>query len=111
MPDKPTQPDDEISKLRARVAELEAEIRKKGDKTPRHDGTSRVADSFSNASRSKIDTVTRMVRGLTIASFESARLMADSVSAFAEGVVSRSSATDSKSVRDLATRLPSDIVS
>jgi hypothetical protein len=115
MAEKATQ-DDEIAKLRARIGDLEAALNKatakseQGVKSGQRPERDRVADSLSNASRQKVDAVNRLVRGLTVASFEGMRLVADSFSAFAGGVVSRSSATDSKSVRDLATRLPSDIL-
>lgn len=98
--------DDEISKLRARVEELEGQLKSKGK-----DSSSKSAsESWSDASRSKRDSANRVVRGLTMASIESVRLFADTVSSFADGVVSRNDAREHKTTRDLVTNLPGDIV-
>ena len=69
---------DELSRAKARIAELEEELNKKHkgsrrDDT-RRDETHRVADSFSDASRNKIDTASRMIRGLSMASIEGGRV-------------------------------------
>ncbi len=109
MAEKTTQSqEDEVSRLRARVSELETELQKGGG---RRQEQGRVGDSLSDASRQKIDIVSRMFRGLTIASIEGMRLFAESATAFADGVVSRNKATESTSPRDLVTRLPADVAS
>jgi hypothetical protein len=105
MPDKATQ-DDEISRLKARISELEAELHKsKG--APKE--SSRASESMNDVSRNKIDGLSRMARGLTLASFEGLSIFADSLSALADGVTSRNKASGSTSTRELSRRLPSDI--
>jgi hypothetical protein len=109
-------PIDEITRLRARVRELEAQLNKAADtKSDDEDSpqtsTRRVADSMSNVSRSKRDATNRMVRGATLASAELVRAFADTVSSFADTLISRndSGKDGSRTTRDLVTRLPEDI--
>lgn len=113
MAEKPREgQDDELSRLRARVSELEAELQKKTTETrrsAREESRREAADAFSDVSRQKIDTVNRIVRGFTLASVEGVRLFADSVATFADTVSSRNTAKENASVRDLSTRLPGDI--
>jgi hypothetical protein len=104
-------PEEEIHRLKARVAELEADATRKDAKTDRGEEARRVTDSFSDAARQKADAANRAFRGIALASFEGMRLFADSISAFAGGVVNRSNTSEKKSVRDLATQLPGDVVS
>ena len=110
MPEKPLS-EEEAAQLRARVRELEAQLAKKDDKDGK-EGTSdrRASDSWADATRSKRDGASRMARAMTLASIEGLRLFADSLSAFADGVVSRNDAREHKSARDLATRLPGDVM-
>jgi len=113
MAEKPREgQDDELSRLRARVSELEAELQKRTTETrksAREESRREAADAFSDASRQKIDTVNRIVRGFTLASFEGVRLFADSLATFADTVSSRNTAKEHASVRDLTTRLPGDV--
>jgi len=99
--------EEENAKLRTRIEELEAQLKS------RHRGTSATksaSDSASDASRSKRDAANRMVRGLTMASIERVRLVADTVASFADGVASRNDVRDRKTTRDLVSNLPADIV-
>jgi hypothetical protein len=98
--------EEENAKLRARIDELEGQLKAKGKGTS---PAKSVSDSWSEASRSKTDSLNRMVRGVTIASIESVRLVADTVSSFADGVASRNDARGHKTTRDLVTNLPADI--
>jgi hypothetical protein len=98
--------EEENAKLRARIEELEGQLKAKGKGTS---PAKSVSDSWSEASRSKTDSLNRMVRGVTIASIESVRLVADTVSSFADGVASRNDARGHKTTRDLVTNLPADI--
>ena len=109
-------PIDEITRLRARVRDLEAQLNKSvdsksGDEDSTTTRTRRVADSMSDISRSKRDASNRMVRGVTLASAEFVRAFADSVSSFADTLISRNegSKDGSRTARDLVTRLPEDI--
>ena len=104
--------DEEILQLKARIAELEAAAaHPPKSKTARREEANRVADSFSSATRQKGDMVNRAIRGISLASFEGIQLFADSISALAGGVVNRNTQNESKSVRDLSTQLPGDVVS
>ena len=98
--------EEENDKLRARIEELEGQLKSKQKGTS---PTKRASDSWSDASRSKRDSMHRMVRGMTMASIESVRLVADTVSSFADGVANRNEARDHKTTRDLVTNLPADI--
>ena len=101
----------ENAKLRARIEELEGQLKAKEKSSSKDDSpTKRASDSWSDASRTKRDSAHRMVRGLTLASIESFRLFADTVSSFADGVVSRNNAREHKTTRDLITNLPADII-
>jgi len=128
-------PIDEISRLRARVQELEAQLRQEqmqgtqtvGSRTDRVSTSDsqprttdddsnrisrrRVADSLSDAKKSKRDVVDRMVRGGTLASVEFIRAFAETVSSFADTVISRNESRrgDDRTARDMKTRLPEDI--
>jgi cell division septum initiation protein DivIVA len=99
--------DEEVAKLRARIDELEAQLKS------RHKSSSSTArnasDSISDATRTKRDSANRMVRGMTMASIEGVRLFADTISSFADGVASRNDARDHKTASDLVSNLPSDI--
>lgn len=101
--------EEENDRLRARIDELERQLKSKHKETSTSTTARRVSDSWSDASRSKRDSVNRMVRGMTMASIESVRLVADTVSSFADSVASRNEARDHKTTRDLVTNLPADI--
>jgi len=108
----PVSSEEEITRLKARVAELEAELHshKKAKPADRRESARTAANAFSDASRNKVDVAQRMIRGMTLASLESVNLLAETVSAFATGVMDRSG-RESESLRDMTTRLPGDIVS
>jgi cell division septum initiation protein DivIVA len=101
--------EEENAKLRARIDELEAQLKSKRKSTT--STTKTASDAWSDATRSKRDSANRMVRGLTMASIESVRLVADAVSSFADGVASRNDSRDKdhKTTRDLVSNLPADI--
>jgi hypothetical protein len=102
---------DELSRAKARIAELEDELHKKNKSSRRDDThTHRAADSLSDASRNKIDAASRMIRGLSMASIEGVSMLAETLTAFADGVSNRNAATGSTSARRLASRLPADVV-
>ncbi|HTP35525.1 MAG TPA: hypothetical protein VMJ75_25280 [Candidatus Acidoferrales bacterium] len=106
--------DEEIAKLRAHIEDLEGQLkaaRKRDTSASKSasDTAKSVSDSWSDATRSKRDSVNRMVRGMTMASLEGVRLFADTVSSFADGVASRNEAREHKTTRDLVTNLPADI--
>jgi len=103
--------EEENAKLRARVEELEGQLKakNKGTSTTAATAAKSASDSWSDASRTKRDSANRMVRGLTMASIESVRLVADTVSSFADGVSSRNASREGKTTRDLVTNLPADI--
>ncbi|OAN67116.1 hypothetical protein [Sphingomonas sp. TDK1] len=107
--------EDEITKLRAQVRHLEAELertRKQEDGDEEDDRGRRFFDSISDTRHTKADTATRMVRGMTLAGVEAVRVFADSVSSFGDDVLRRSEARGGRhrTVRQLVNRLPDDIV-
>lgn len=103
-------PEEEVTKLRARVKELETRLANEERSKEQPTGRARtVADSWSDASQAKRDAASRIVRGVTLASVEGMRLFADSVSSFADNVISRSDASNRKSAKSLAMGLPGDI--
>ncbi|HEY0301026.1 MAG TPA: hypothetical protein VGC36_06835 [Rhizomicrobium sp.] len=114
MAEKADTAEEEVTKLRARVKRLEAERDKlKSDVDEDDDDRTgrRVADSFNDARRSKVDAATRVVRGVTLASVEFVRLFADSVSSFGDDVLRRNEgrARRGRTVRSLVRRLPEDL--
>lgn len=107
--------DDEVTKLKARIGELEAQLTKhRGDgssKSRNDDSTTRrAADSWSDATRTARDSSQRLVRGMALAGLEGMRIFGDSISAFADGVFSRNEPKNNDSVRDLTSRLPGDVM-
>jgi hypothetical protein len=112
MAEKVSQPsDDEITRLKARVAELEAEVQKKNSKADGRESARSVTSNLSDTTFRKADVTMRMFRGMTFAALESFSLFADSLSSVAAGVISRGSSSDEKSLRDLASRVPGDVAS
>src|ERR1700757_234288 len=105
--------EDEVSRLKARIEELEAELKeKRGSRSEKKRDRSRAADTWADAQSNKSEVVTRLARGLTLGSLEGVRLFADVVASFADGVAGRNSKRDdgSASPQRLASRLPTDII-
>jgi hypothetical protein len=100
--------DDEVTKLRARVKKLEAE-RDKADKEDNDGVGRRYTDSLRDARHSKVDTATRVARGVTLASVEFFRLFTDTLTGFGDDVIRRNESR-SGTVRNITRRLPEDIV-
>jgi hypothetical protein len=94
-----------------RIKELEAEVaslRASQHTSTRH--SNRVADSLSDTSRNKLDLGGRAVRGVTLASLEGVRLIADTVSTFADGVISRNHPRGDETLSESVTRIPGDMI-
>jgi cell division septum initiation protein DivIVA len=105
--------EDEVSRLKARIEELEAELKeKRGSRSERKRDRSRAADTWADVQTNKGEVVTRLARGLTLGSLEGVRLFADVVSSFADGVGGRNSRRDDGSTtpQRLASRLPTDMI-
>jgi len=105
--------EDEVSRLKARIEGLEAELQeKRGSRSERKRDRSRAADTWSDVQSNKGEVVTRLARGLTLGSLEGIRLFADVVSSFADGVGGRNSKRDDGSTtpQRLASRLPTDFI-
>jgi len=100
-----TPQEEEADKLRARIRELEAELKSK-DKIASGSG---ACDSWSDAERSTRESANRTARGLALASIESVRSLGDAVSSFADGVISPNDARENQSARDLVAHLPGDV--
>jgi hypothetical protein len=121
---------DETAALRAKIKQLEAALdreREASKSSSRHDSAGRrghrretrydaaessrrVADSATSVSRRARDGASRMVRGTTLAAFEGVRAFSDSITSFADAVISRNEGSD-RNVRDLIADLPGDIAS
>lgn len=103
---------DDIAKLNDRIKELEDELRKQRASDKDDGSASRFADHLSDARDSEFDMITRVVRGLTLATAEATKLTASTLSNFADDVISRNSKRDDgdRTVRNLAWRLPEDIL-
>jgi hypothetical protein len=122
--------DESMAALRARIKHLEAALDRERDaarsaskghssdrtsraRESRHDAddtSRRVTDSATAVTRRARDGASRMVRGSTLAAFEGLRAFSDSITSFADGVISRNEGSD-RNVRDLITDLPGDIAS
>jgi len=102
-----------VTKLRARVKKLEAELDAKDKKDHDEDlpDRRRIRDSLNDGRDSKLDAADRVLRGMTLASVEFVRLFADSVSSFGSDVIRRNESRvgGGRSVRSLVRRLPEDI--
>lgn len=105
-------PNDELAKLRARVKELEAALdAKTDDKTEEKTSSRRIGDAFADIRDAELDAANRVFRGMTMASAEFIRAVADTVSSVAGNVSKRNDSRKGKghSVWNLVTRLPEDI--
>jgi len=123
-----TAPEETVASLRARVKHLEAALDRErevnrstrthdsGNRTTRSrdfhsdigEGSRRVADSATSVNRRARDGASRLVRGSKLAAFEGLRAFSDSITSFADSVISRNEGSD-RNVRDLLTDLPGDI--
>ena len=97
---------DEITQLRDRVAELEAELKGKG-KTKTSD-EKELADLLRNTSSRAVDNSTKLIRGITLAYLEQLRLAANVVNTLASDVVQMPGAKEKMSGEDLI-KLPKNI--
>jgi Rho termination factor, N-terminal domain len=104
----PTTGNDEVTRLEARVRELEVELRRerrrRGD-----EGMGEVADGYRDVSARKIDESARLLRGLVRGTLEAFRVGADSASCFMEDVLERNVPDRDESATDVARRLPGDV--
>jgi|SRR5580698_1842352 hypothetical protein len=121
---------DETAALRAKIKQLEAALdreREAARSSSKHasagrtghtsetrydvgESSRRVTDSATSVGRRARDGASRMVRGSTLAAFEGVRAFSDSITSFADAVISRNEGSD-RNVRDLITDLPGDIAS
>ena len=104
--------EDEISRLKARIQDLESELhtsKSSSNHESRREECRRTFDSIRDASHSNMDQVTRTVRGISMASVEGLRSFGDSLSAFGDRVITRNTASEDTSTRELGRRLPGDI--
>ena len=99
--------EDEITRLRDRVEELEAELKSKG-KTKTTDEKP-LADLLKNTSNRAMDNTTKLVRGITLAYLEQLRLAANVANAFADDVSQMPTSKGKVSGEDFIKDLPRDI--
>jgi hypothetical protein len=105
------------SQLRARVDELEANLRSPKTRpgtTPREStdpASEKSTDRIRDSSYQAADTTIRAVRGVTLASLVLLRSAAHVVTSFVDDVFEFNRPADQDSARDMARRLPGDVYS
>lgn len=109
MAEQKEQAHDEVSRLRARIAELEAELAAK-KKAKQHGEDQELSDIVRELPGRYVDEVMRFFRGTSLAYLEGYRQMAVVATSFADEVLKKQR-TEGGSVTDLARDLPRDVYS
>lgn len=100
-------PEDEVTRLRSRIRELESELAssERKSKGAESKGRSReISDKFG-------DEAARLIRGIALAGVEQVRTTASVLSSFADTVSQRNRSKEEQSPSDLAKDLPNDLYS
>ena len=107
MATKSESPEEEVTRLRARVRELESEL-ESGERRPKgadSKGRSReITDKFG-------DEAARLIRGIALAGVEQVRTTASVLNSFADTVSQRNRRKEDESHSDLVKDLPKDLYS
>ena len=105
MVTKSESPEDEVTRLRARIRELESELGERKPKGAEPRGRSReIADKFG-------DEAARLIRSIALAGVEQVRTTASVLNSFADTVSQRNRSKEEQSPSDLAKDLPNDLYS
>ena len=102
-----TKQEDEVTRLRNRVTELESDLEAERKKPKKHSKTSQVKNISSRAA----DEGSGLVRGVALAGIESVRLAGSVMSSFADTVSQKNRPEEKDSTSDLTRDLPKDIYS
>ena len=105
--------DEELARLRAKVAELEAELarqeREKGDRAKVDTRIRELTDTMRETTTRGVDESAKLFRGVTLASLEKVRAASDVIAAFVDSVYEQNRLEQEDSVGALARRLPADL--
>jgi hypothetical protein len=124
-PKSPLEPnranDEELTRLRTRVIELETELLRQRAKeaqletelshkqTPNEEVRRRTSEILRDIPDTAMRESAKIARGVTLASVEHLRLASDVLDAFADEVFQRNRSTTNASVTELAWNLPRDL--
>jgi len=99
--------EDEVTRLRQRVTELESDLENERKKPKKHSKTSQT----KNISNRAVDEGSGLIRGVALAGVESVRLAGSVLSSFADTVSQRNRPEEKGSTSDLTRDLPKDVYS
>jgi hypothetical protein len=102
--------EDEVTRLRARVNELEKELDTETKKRKKSSKTSET-ESARNISKRATDEGGSLIRGLALAGVETVRVFGSVLSSFADTVSQRNRPEEKDSTADLTRDLPKDMYS
>lgn len=101
---------EENEALRARVSELETEL-KQSPKNSTKIVDKEAFDRIQDLPSEMLDETSRLIRALALASAQSARITGETLQEFAEDVMGRNAVSSDSSSRDLVMNLPRNILS
>jgi hypothetical protein len=107
MATKSESPEDEVTRLRARVQELESELESSKRKPKGADPKGRTREISDKLG----DEAARLIRGIALAGVEQVRITASVLNSFADTVSQRNRPKAKESHSDLAKDLPNDLYS
>ncbi len=99
--------EDEVTRLRKRVTELEGDLDNEKKKPKKHSKTSQA----KNISNRALDEGSGLIRGVALAGIHSVRLAGGVMSSFADTVSQRNRPEEKDSTSDLTRDLPKDVYS
>ncbi len=99
--------EDEVTRLRNRVSELESDLDSERKKPKKHSKTSQAKNISSRA----VDEGSGLIRGVAVAGIESVRLAGSVMSSFADTVSQRNRPEEKDATSDLTRDLPKDVYS
>ena len=99
--------EDEVTRLRKRVTELESDLDNERKKPKKHSKASQA----KNISNRAVDEGSGLIRGVALAGIESVRLAGSVLSSFADTVSQKNRPEEKNSISDLTRDLPKDVYS
>jgi hypothetical protein len=99
---------EENEALRARVRELEAEVKRSSTRPRVFDR--QTSDTLRDLPTEAIDQASRVLRAVSLAAVESTRNFGEVVTGFAEEILTRNTPANETRPRNLAMNLPRDVV-
>ena len=107
MATKSESPEDEVTRLQARIRELESELESSKRKPKGADPKGRTREVSDKLG----DEAARLIRGIALAGVEQVRITANVLNSFADTVSQRNRRRKEESHSDLAKDLPNDLYS